>query len=393
MCRNYRRKSMNKKLSKLILLCLLLAMAFTLVTPAAFAEGEDPAPADPAPAAPVADPAPAPAPAAPADPAPAAPAADPAPAPAPAAPADPAPAAPADDPAPAPAAPAAPAGADQNAPTEPDKAETKNPGENDGDPDAEVQPAMLNNAAAQADPTMDGGAETKPKAECEHIFEGLNISKQPTCTENGSAWGVCKKCGEKITVTFEALGHSWPTQWVEDKAATCTEKGTATHKCQRQGCDATETKELPALGHKVEKWTTTQAPTCTAKGSKTGECTRCNEKKVIEEIPALGHDLAAKCEGMWNHTIYCQREKCEFKYTEGHNYCHWHKVDKNSDSKTVTWRRDCVDCGWAETWTQDVAASPRTGDDNNVVVYSLVCALTLSAAGAVALLLKKKENG
>ena len=33
---------MNKKLSKLILLCLLLAMAFTLVTPAAFADGEEP---------------------------------------------------------------------------------------------------------------------------------------------------------------------------------------------------------------------------------------------------------------------------------------------------------------------------------------------------------------
>lgn len=356
---------MNKKLSKLILLCLLLAMAFTLVTPAAFAEGEDPAPADPAPAAPVADPAPAPA-----------------------APADPAPAAPADDPAPAPAAPAAPAGADQSAPAEPDKAETKNPGENDGEQKAEVQPVMLE-AAVQADPTTDGGA-----AACKHE-KTKTINTPATCETAGSERIVCVDCEFVLsTKDIPALGHDWPTEWKEEEPATCEKDGIAAHECKR--CGARETMKLSALGHKVDKWTTDKEPTCTEKGYIRGSCTRpgCDTgKDILKTVPALGHDLAAKCEGMWNHTIYCQRDKCEFKYTEGHNYCHWHKLDKQSDSKTVTWQRVCEDCGWAETWSQDVAASPKTGDDNNVVVYSLVCALTLCAAGAAALLLKKKENG
>ena len=146
-----------------------------------------------------------------------------------------------------------------------------------------------------------------------------------------------------------------------------------------------------------------KAATCTEEGSKTGECLNdnCPNKGlagldgsyVIIKLPALGHQYTAECENKWNHVLTCQRTGCGHKETEPHNYGQWYKVDKNSDSKTVTWRRDCVDCGWAETWTQDVAASPRTGDENNIVVYSLVCALTLCVAGASALLLKRKENG
>ena len=303
MCRNYRRKSMNKKLSKLILLCLLLAMAFTLVTPAAFAEGEE---------TPITQTEPNP------------------------------------NPAPAPAAPTTP-----------------------------EQPT---------DPTTDGGATS----ECKHE-KTTTITTPATCEANGSEKIVCTECDAVLSQKdIPALGHDMPENWTVITKPTCKAKGSAERDCSRG--DKRETKELPMLEHEVAKWKTIKEPTCTESGYKEGPCTSCGET-ILKTVPALGHDLAAKCEGMWNHTIYCQREKCEFKYVEGHNYCHWHKLDKQSDSKTVTWQRVCDDCGWAETWTQDVAASPRTGDGNNVVVYSLICALTLCAAGASALLLKKKENG
>ena len=274
----------------------------------------------------------------------------------------------------------------QGAPAEPDKAETKNPGENDGDPDAEVQPAMLGAAAVQADPSTDGGAA----AECKHE-KTTTTTTLATCETDGSEKIVCVECDATISEkVLPKLGHDMPEDWTVVTKPTCKAKGSAERDCSRG--DKHETKELPMLEHEVAKWKTIKEPTCTESGYKEGSCANCGDT-ILRTVPALGHDLAAKCEGMWNHTIYCQRDKCEFKYTEGHNYCHWHKLDKQSDSKTVTWQRVCEDCGWAETWSQDVAASPKTGDDNNVVVYSLVCALTLCAAGAAALLLKKKENG
>ena len=350
---------MNKKLSKLILLCLLLAMAFTLVTPAAFAEGEE---------TPITQTEP-----------------NPNPAPAPAAPTTPE--QPTDPTTPTtPNEPGMGGQENQGAPAEPDKEETKNPGENDGDPDTEVQPAALNDAAVQANPSTDGGATS----ECKHE-KTTTITTPATCEANGSEKIVCTKCDAVLSQKdIPALGHDMPENWTVVTKPTCKAKGSAERDCSRG--DKRETKELPMLEHEVAKWKTIKEPTCTESGYKEGPCTSCGET-ILKTVPALGHDLAAKCEGMWNHTIYCQREKCEFKYVEGHNYCHWHKLDKQSDSKTVTWQRVCDDCGWAETWTQDVAASPRTGDGNNVVVYSLICALTLCAAGASALLLKKKENG
>ena len=224
-------------------------------------------------------------------------------------------------------------------------------------------------------------------------------NKYPDCTTGGTYHLICPNCNEKKTVT-EGPKHSWGP-WETTKEPTCTENGTKTRTCLVNEAHV-ETAEIPKLGHKVTTWITTN-PTCTEAGSKIGECMNdnCPNKGiagldgsyVIIELPALGHQYTAECENKWNHVLTCQRTGCGHKETEGHNYCHWHKLDKQSDSKTVTWQRVCEDCGWAETWSQDVAASPRTGDENNVAVYSLVCVLTLSAAGAAALLLKKKENG
>ena len=64
-------------------------------------------------------------------------------------------------------------------------------------------------------------------------------------------------------------------------AATCTEKGEKTRTCQREGCNAKETEEVAASGH---KWT---AATCTAPKT----CSVCS----ATDGNALGHTFGDWC--------------------------------------------------------------------------------------------------
>lgn len=42
-------------------------------------------------------------------------------------------------------------------------------------------------------------------------------------------------------------------EYVQTTAPTCTEKGVKTATCKRKGCNHTETQEIPAKGHTLEK--------------------------------------------------------------------------------------------------------------------------------------------
>lgn len=77
----------------------------------------------------------------------------------------------------------------------------------------------------------------------------------PTCTEPGKTEGShCSVCNEVLTEqqTIAALGHDMG-EYVQTKAPTCTEKGVKTATCKREGCNHTETQEIPAKGHTLEK--------------------------------------------------------------------------------------------------------------------------------------------
>lgn len=80
----------------------------------------------------------------------------------------------------------------------------------------------------------------------------------PTCTEKGYTTHTCTKCSESFCDTYvAALGHDWCTHTAIDEtcsdctsvAPTCTEAGSITRTCKREGCDATKTDVVAALGH------------------------------------------------------------------------------------------------------------------------------------------------
>ena len=73
--------------------------------------------------------------------------------------------------------------------------------------------------------------EVLPKVD--HTWNEGEVSKQPTCTENGERTFTCTDCQETKTEVAEdlpAIGHNW-SDW-EVKDATCTEDGLKTRHCQ-----------------------------------------------------------------------------------------------------------------------------------------------------------------
>lgn len=123
-----------------------------------------------------------------------------------------------------------------------------------------------------------------------HVYGEWTTTKAPTCTEKGSHKKVCE-CGKEITEDMPATGHTE----VPDAAVapTCTEPGkTEGSHCSVCGEVLTVQQAVNALGHDMGEFVQTTAPTCTAKGVKTATCKRegCNHTET-QDIPAKGHTL------------------------------------------------------------------------------------------------------
>lgn len=123
-----------------------------------------------------------------------------------------------------------------------------------------------------------------------HVYGEWTTTKAPTCTEKGSHKKICE-CGKEITEDMPASGH----KEVPDAAVapTCTEPG-KTEGSHCSVCDEVLTAQqtVNALGHDMGEFEQTTAPTCTAKGVKTATCKRkgCNHTET-QDIPAKGHTL------------------------------------------------------------------------------------------------------
>ena len=152
---------------------------------------------------------------------------------------------------------------------------------------------------------------------------------EPTCLKGGYTLHKCSVCGDEYKDNLTALlGHSMVE--VGEKPATCSEAGhTAGVQCSRCGLVESGVTEIPALGHSYGNWTQTKAPTCTAKGTEVRTCTRCNATET-RDVEALGHNTthhaakAATCTEIgWEAYDTCSR--CDYTtYKEiaktGHQY-------------------------------------------------------------------------
>ena len=116
--------------------------------------------------------------------------------------------------------------------------------------------------------------------------------KKPTCQEEGYTGDIyCKDCGillssGKVTKKYD---HDWDSGTVT-KEATCTEEGSKTYTCEN--CGATKTIDIQKTAHNY-KITEQKDATCTENGYSISACQTCNDKKK-EEIVAKGHSKGIK---------------------------------------------------------------------------------------------------
>lgn len=117
----------------------------------------------------------------------------------------------------------------------------------------------------------------------------------PTCTEPGKTEGShCSVCGEVLTAqqTVNALGHDMG-EFKQTTAPTCTAKGVKTATCKREGCNHTETQDMPAKGHTLEKVEKVAATESKEGVKEHYRCTECGDLFLDENgtTPATEDDL------------------------------------------------------------------------------------------------------
>ena len=117
-----------------------------------------------------------------------------------------------------------------------------------------------------------------------HTYGSAVITKQPTCTSEGTKTKTCTQCGATVTETIAKLSHSYTTTVV---APTCTADGYTLHKCSVCGTSYKD-NTTKATGHCYGNSVVTKQPTCTSEGTKIKTCTKCNVT-VTEKLPAKGH--------------------------------------------------------------------------------------------------------
>ena len=142
----------------------------------------------------------------------------------------------------------------------------------------EVKYCLICNEVAEARVVAPNGS---------HVFGEWIQEVAPDCLTVGSERRDCLYCDASETRELAALGHDLVHH--EAKSPTCTEVGwDAYDTCSR--CDYTTYKEIPAKGHTPEA-IPAKAATCTETGLTEGsKCSVCGV--ILEEqepIPALGH--------------------------------------------------------------------------------------------------------
>ena len=120
-----------------------------------------------------------------------------------------------------------------------------------------------------------------------HTYGSAVITKQPTCTSEGTKTKTCTKCNATVTETIAKTSHKYANTVV---SPTCTADGYTLHKCSVCGTSYKDST-TKATGHSYGNSVVTKQPTCTSEGTKTKTCTKCNAT-VTETIAKTSHKYA-----------------------------------------------------------------------------------------------------
>ena len=114
-------------------------------------------------------------------------------------------------------------------------------------------------------------------------FGEWKVTKQPTCTQDGSKERVCE-CGEKETEVVSATGHTFG-DWAVIDQANCVEAGLKVQVCE---CGEIKSNIIPATGHSYVAVVTN--PTCLEQGYTTHTCEDCGNDYKDTYTDSTGHN-------------------------------------------------------------------------------------------------------
>ena len=174
--------------------------------------------------------------------------------------------------------------------------------------------------------------------EKDHVWNGGEVTKEATCTEDGVRTFTCKGCGETRTEVIASEGHKYSTEYTVDKQPTCTEKGSKSHHCTVCGdIETGSSVDIDMVDHEYGNWEVTKEATCTRDGSRKKVCKNCGDT-ITEVITAEGHDWnggkiteKATCteDGIKTYTcLVCGDTKDEIITALGHSWDDDYTIDK-----------------------------------------------------------------
>ncbi len=193
----------------------------------------------------------------------------------------------------------------------------------------------------------------------EKVFEDI-----PSCIATGTEYYECTRCGgEQSSTVVPTVAH---THVATGTTATCTEDGITTLVCSVEGCGDTITETTKATGHSFNEETDVHVdPTCTADGYNGWTCVNDGCEYVEKEIiPTTGHsftgsylyaETTASCANLKG--VYVKKcdncdttdytEEVEYDITKGHGiievtdhqlvYTFAHGEDKNVSTENWTY--------------------------------------------------------
>lgn len=130
-----------------------------------------------------------------------------------------------------------------------------------------------------------GNTKTEKVSTTDHQHMEIRNQKNPTCKEAGySGDTYCADCGVKISsgkTIAKTKNHNWDGGVITIEP-TCTERGEKTFTCTI--CGNTDTKKVNATGHSYGAYKVVKEPTNKRKGLKSKTCSVCG-KIVYEGIP------------------------------------------------------------------------------------------------------------
>jgi len=130
-----------------------------------------------------------------------------------------------------------------------------------------------------------GNTKTEKVSTADHQHMEIRNQKNPTCKEAGySGDTYCADCGVKISsgkTIAKTKNHNWDGGVITTEP-TCTERGEKTFTCTI--CGNTNTKKVNATGHSYGAYKVVKEPTNKRKGLKSKTCSVCG-KIVYEAIP------------------------------------------------------------------------------------------------------------